>query len=211
MRLGTYYRWHLLRRLGLHRVSGRVLDIGCFDGFWAASLEGAEPHGVDVDLQPLYRIVRYVRASGMRLPFKDGVFDTVFAIDVIEHVPDERELIMEALRVLRPTGRVILTTPNSTISVFPKVLQPWIDKQWGHHRVRGFSVGYLRGLLEELPLSDVSITPLAISAFRWGYVLLRLVWALPGPLGGWIAAAAAAWDARHLKGDRGTVLVQITR
>ena len=211
MRLGTYYRWHLLRRLGLHRGCGRVLDIGCFDGFWAASLEGAERHGVDVDVQPLHPSVRYVRGDGARLPFRDGVFDTVFAIDVIEHVPDERELIVEALRVLRPGGRAIMTTPNSTISVFPKVLQPWIDRQWGHHRLRGFSVSYLKGLLEELPLSDMSVTPLAIGALRWVYLPLTFLWRLPGPFGPWLVGAAAAWDSRHLVGERGSLLIQVTR
>ena len=99
--MDTYYRSRLFRRLGLNNVSGRVLDIGGFDGYWAASLEDAGPLVVDMDPQPLYPAVRYLRGDGMRLPFKDAVFDVVFAMDVIEHVPDERQLINEALRVLR--------------------------------------------------------------------------------------------------------------
>jgi SAM-dependent methyltransferase len=151
---------------------------------------------VDIDVQLLHPAVRYARADGARLPFKDAVFDTVFAIDVIEHVPDERALIIEALRVLRPGGRLIMTTPNSTISVFPKVLQPWIDRQWGHDRVRGFSVGYLRGLVEGLPRAIPAPPP---SAHFAGYVPSGS-WGVPDP-GQVDRAAAAAWDARHLEGD----------
>ncbi len=147
----------------------------------------------------------------MRLPFRDAVFDVVFAIDVIEHVPDERQLINEALRMLRPGGRLILTTPNVTVRIFPKVLQPWIDKRWGHDRVPGFSPEHLESILGRHRPAHVQMKPLAISAFRWGYLLLRLLWSLPGPLGRWLATAAAAWDSRHLEGERGSVLVQVTR
>jgi len=210
MRLGTYYRSRLFCRLGLNKVNGRVLDIGGFDGYWVASLQ-CESYLVDVHPEPIYPGVRYLRADGMRLPFRDAVFDVVFGFDVIEHVPDERQLFNEALRVLRPGGRLILTTPNLTVQVFPKVLQPWVNKRWGHNRVPGFSPEHLTGILERHTLADVRIKPLAISAFRRGYLPLSLLWRLPGPFGRWCAAAGAAWDSRHLEGDRGSVLVQVTR
>jgi len=211
MRLGTYYRSSLLRRLGLDAVTGRVLDIGGFDGYWAASLEGVEPYLIDVDPQPAYPRVRYIRADGLRLPFRSAVFDVVFAIEVIEHVPDEQQLLNETMRVLRPGGRLILTTPNDSIRIFPKALQPWIDRRWGHDRVRGFSAEHLRNLLKREGVADARILPMAVSAFRNGYLALSLVWRLPGPLGRWVASIAAAWDSRHLEGDRGLVLVQVTR
>ena len=210
MRLGAYYRSHLFRRLGLNRVGGRVVDIGGLDGYWIGSLQ-CECYVVDVHPEPIYPGVGYLCADGMRLPFKDVVFDVVFAMDVVEHVPDERRLIDEALRVLRPGGRLILTTPNDTIQIFPKVLQGWIDRRWGHDRVPGFSAEHIRGILERHRLAEVQIRLLAISAFRWGYLFLSLAWRLPGPFGRWFAAAAAAWDSRHLEGDRGSVFVQVTR
>ena len=74
MSLRTHYRASLLRRLGLNAVTGRVLDIGGFDGYWAAPL-------------------LLIRADGMRLPFKDAVSDVVFAFDVIEHIPNEEPVI----------------------------------------------------------------------------------------------------------------------
>jgi len=124
MRLGTYYGSCLLRRLGLDRVDGRTLDIGGFDGYWAASLDGVEALSVDVDLEAIYPSVQYMRADGLQLPFQDAAFDVVFALDVIEHVPDEQRLINESLRVLRRGGRLILQTPNVSVQVFPRYYSP---------------------------------------------------------------------------------------
>ena len=211
MRLGTYYRSCLLRRLGLDRVDGRVMDIGGFDGYWVASLDGVEALSVDVDLEAIYPSVQYTRANGLQLPFKDAVVDVVFALDVIEHVPDEQRLINESLRVLRRGGRLILQTPNVNVQVFPKILQPWVNRRWGHDRVPGFSADHLRGILQQQALADMRIMPLAISAFRWTYLPLSLAWRLPGPLGRWLVNLVAAWDSRHLEGDRGSILVQVTR
>ncbi len=38
MRLGTYYRSRLFRQLRLNSASGRILDIGGFDGYWVGLL-----------------------------------------------------------------------------------------------------------------------------------------------------------------------------
>ncbi len=211
MRLGTYYRSRLLRRLGLDRVDGRVMDLGGFDGYWAASLDGVEALSVDVDIDAIYPSVQYVSADGLQLPFKDAAFDVVFALDVIEHVPDEQKLIKEALRVLRPGGRFILKTPNETVQIFPKILQPWVNRRWGHDRVPGFSADHLRGILQQQAVADMRILPLAISAFRFVYLPLSLVWRLPGPLGRWVVNLVATWDSRYLEGDRGSILVEVTR
>ena len=46
------------------------------------------------------------------MPFDDGSFDLIVLIEVIEHVQDKRALLSEIARVLRPKGRLLLTTPN---------------------------------------------------------------------------------------------------
>ena len=46
------------------------------------------------------------------LPFDDASFDTVIAMEVIEHVENHRRAIAELGRVLRPGGRLILSFPN---------------------------------------------------------------------------------------------------
>jgi SAM-dependent methyltransferase len=59
------------------------------------------------------RIQRFdVTAAGKPLPYAESTFDLVVSMDVIEHVPDPEPWLREALRVLRPSGTLFLTTPN---------------------------------------------------------------------------------------------------
>jgi len=51
-------------------------------------------------------------ASGAPLPYEDARFDAVVSMDVVEHIIDPLPWLAEALRVLKPGGRLFLTTPN---------------------------------------------------------------------------------------------------
>ena len=53
-----------------------------------------------------------VIVAGDPLPYPDAHFDGLVSMDVIEHVPDPAAWLAEAFRVVRPGGRVFLTTPN---------------------------------------------------------------------------------------------------
>ncbi|MCG2796770.1 MAG: class I SAM-dependent methyltransferase [Actinomycetia bacterium] len=55
---------------------------------------------------------KWVVADAARLPWGDGVFDTVYAGEIIEHVPDPTAALCEWRRVLAPGGTLILSTPN---------------------------------------------------------------------------------------------------
>jgi SAM-dependent methyltransferase len=46
-----------------------------------------------------------------KIPFEDGSFDLVTALDVIEHVDEDDRILEEACRVLRPGGHLLVTTP----------------------------------------------------------------------------------------------------
>lgn len=210
-RLGTFYRAELLKRLEVSEVRGVVLDIGGFDGYWVAGLGDVERYVADISPWARYAAVRYIRADALRLPFKDSTFDAVFTIDVIEHVGQERQMVAEALRVLRPGGKLILTTPSATIRVAPFFIQRWIDRRWGHTHVRGYREDYLGALLREHGGCHVKVTPVAMTALRWLYLLLVLAWRLPGPFGRFLVSAVASWDARHLEGPHGALLLTATR
>jgi SAM-dependent methyltransferase len=90
-----------------------VLDVGCGECA-ALPYAGAGYVGIDLDPGPLASMpgTRRAQAIAARLPFKDASFNTVLAMAVLEHVPEPAACLQEALRVLRPGGRLVLTTPT---------------------------------------------------------------------------------------------------
>jgi ubiquinone/menaquinone biosynthesis C-methylase UbiE len=73
--------------------------------------------GVDSDLKVLRLIKKGVRseiicADAYHLPFRDNVFNTVFAGKLIEHLDNVGKFLLEILRVTSPKARFIGTTPN---------------------------------------------------------------------------------------------------
>ncbi len=92
-----------------------LLDIGCGEGRFCRMMAalGANPVGIDPTLALIEEAARrdvgraYVRSSGERLPFGNCTFDiAVFYLTLID-IPDFRNAIREAARVLRPGGRLV--------------------------------------------------------------------------------------------------------
>ncbi len=96
----------------------RILDIGCGVGQVVATLtlEGFEAHGVDVSAPNIAKTHsftdRCLLYDGGRLPYPDGYFHRVGALNVVEHVQDPEDFIREAVRVCALGGQVILSSPN---------------------------------------------------------------------------------------------------
>jgi SAM-dependent methyltransferase len=103
----------------VQRHAGRsVVDLGCGLGGYSKVLaeRGFEMRGFDVVPEYVERArelgVRADVYDGERLPLEDGSVDTVFLLEVIEHLDDPARLLAEARRVAR--GSVLVTTPNCT-------------------------------------------------------------------------------------------------
>jgi SAM-dependent methyltransferase len=100
----------------------RALDLGCGRGEWLELLaeSGYQAEGVDLD----DGMLAACRARGLNVRTADAIatlreaaddsLALISAFHVVEHIPFEavRELIVQALRVLRPGGLLILETPN---------------------------------------------------------------------------------------------------
>jgi SAM-dependent methyltransferase len=111
------------RRLGLVAryvpLHGKaILDVGCGIGTYVRKFRqfSDDVHGVDVEAERVAKasetLPKIQVAPGEKLPYPDGRFDVVFLHEVIEHVDDDRRTIAEALRVLKPGGRVVIFAPN---------------------------------------------------------------------------------------------------
>lgn len=98
----------------LGELTGAVLDVGCADRRIEAMLQPGCTY-VGLDYPPtadtLYRTQPDVYGDAQALPFFDESFDAVLLLHVLEHVPEPSMAIAEALRVLRPRGRLIVETP----------------------------------------------------------------------------------------------------
>ena len=96
----------------------RILDVGCGTGANLLMLsQFGDAEGVDVSEDAL----AFCRERGLenvklgaaeQLPYEDGTFDLVTALDVVEHLDDDLAGLREMRRVLRPGGRVLLFVPT---------------------------------------------------------------------------------------------------
>lgn len=104
----------------------RLLDFGCGNGFHAAFLksQSKELQGVDFsdaiqsnDAKQFYdKIYKFDLGSETELPEK--YFDTLFSIEVIEHVEDYNKFLENAYNSLKPGGALFLTTTTYFWSIF---------------------------------------------------------------------------------------------
>lgn len=100
-----------------------VLDLACGVGYGSAHLAVAARTVVGVDrdggaidyARTRYpaRNVEYVAADATALPFAAASFDTVCSFETIEHLPDRDAYLTEVVRVLRPQGTYIVSTPHA--------------------------------------------------------------------------------------------------
>lgn len=87
-------------------IPGPILEIGGGSG----NLRDALPDAVSLDIQwtPWLDIV----ADAHDLPFADGSFANVVMLDVFHHLSYPSRFLKEALRVLKPGGRLVMIEPN---------------------------------------------------------------------------------------------------
>lgn len=91
---------------------GRLLDIPSGGGPVVDAARDAGWNVCELDLfaRPTLRGVRADACAP--LPFRDGAFDAIVSMEGIEHFEDQTSFLRECGRVLKPSGHLILTTPN---------------------------------------------------------------------------------------------------
>jgi 2-polyprenyl-3-methyl-5-hydroxy-6-metoxy-1,4-benzoquinol methylase len=109
-----------LRRIEDRRLAGDVLDFGAGAGYFSRRLletgRFSSITAVDLMARPagLPEEIRWVSHDlNERLPLPDEGFDVVTGVAIIEHLENPRFVARECLRLLRPGGAVLLSTPNN--------------------------------------------------------------------------------------------------
>ncbi len=117
--------WFRRHEVVYQRLAGRcagrdVLEAGCGEGYGADLIADVARHviGLDYDETTVAHVrARYPRVE-MRhgnlaaLPLDDESVDVVVNFQVIEHLWDQSQFVGECLRVLRPGGTLLMSTPN---------------------------------------------------------------------------------------------------
>ena len=96
---------------------GEILIIGCGSGGDIA-IADQEVYALDLSLAAVVTLKKakrgnhYLCGDATSLPFETESFDIIICSEVIEHIPDAKKVILEFHRVLKPDGKLLLTTPN---------------------------------------------------------------------------------------------------
>ena len=120
-----------LRTIELMRAPGRLLDIGCSLGYFVegALARGWQARGLEISAYASEE----ARKGGLdvatgaldAIHYPDASFDCVTMWDVLEHVPDPTQHMVEVSRILPPEGLVVIGTPNLAHVMFRLKGREW--------------------------------------------------------------------------------------
>lgn len=138
----SYHWWwvgrrYLIKKLLKGKNPKKILDIGCGTGETLTYLHTLFPtsrlYGIDTSEDAVsYSHKRghknVTKADARRLPYPANTFDLVLFLDVLEHIKDDAQALLEVKRVLVPGGKIIITSPALPF------LWSDHDKNQGHFR-----------------------------------------------------------------------------
>jgi 2-polyprenyl-3-methyl-5-hydroxy-6-metoxy-1,4-benzoquinol methylase len=159
--------------LAARNARGTLVDAGCGAGdLWRAAGTQGFTHCIGIDA------VRYPELPGevafhaanldVSLPLPDATADATAAVEVIEHLENPRAFMRELVRVTKPGGWVVVTTPNqlSALSLLTLIAKgrfsAFQDGDYPAHRTALLEVD-LRRIAAESGLDR-----LAVEYTRWG-------------------------------------------
>jgi 2-polyprenyl-3-methyl-5-hydroxy-6-metoxy-1,4-benzoquinol methylase len=116
-------------------ISGDVLEVGCGEGRgidWmidkATSFSALDK--IDealVKLRTKYPQAKFIAGNIPPFQAPSDAYDVVVSFQVIEHIRDDKAYLKEILRVLKPGGVALITTPNRPMSL---TRNPWHEREY---------------------------------------------------------------------------------
>lgn len=107
-----------------------ILDVGSGGGLVSEALaaKGADVTGIDASAVSIEVAKRHAAKSNLKVEYKHCLsselvataqqFDTVINAEVVEHVPDQQQLIKECCQLVKPSGQLLLATLNRTVKSY---------------------------------------------------------------------------------------------
>ena len=183
------------------KPGARLLDVGCGTGRHLIELSRYEAAFVGLDMaredlrktryilhltakeRPVLASVDLVQGLGERLPFDDGFFDYVVCTETLEHVPDDRAVLADLVRVLRPGGVLVVSVPDEYSERLLWRLSPRYRNTPGGH-IRIYKRDDLRRLLREYGAEPFGVRFChSLESVRWlVHSVIDREWGRPGPI-----------------------------
>lgn len=202
---------HLVTKVLKLRDVGSVLDYGCGSGIyaplWREIFTGAELYFGDISSVALSGLVdkypefkdKCIEIKEQRAAYEGGSFDVVVSVEVLEHVADYRAFLADILRLLKPGGAFIWTTPCAnkfSIEHIYSLLTGQVEKtgdgfvRWKWEdptHIRRFRTGQLRDIMREMGFVEINFR---FRSHLFSFVYSRL---FKGPLRN-IGGRMLLWD-----------------
>ena len=163
-------------------ASGQCLDIGCGPGhiplLAAERIPALHITAVDMSEKMLVHArraaadsehggrVRFEFADAKHLPFEDDSFDAVCSNTILHHIADPTHLLLEAARVLRPGGTLLIRDlyRPATAQVLAELVATYAEDDTPHNRElfraslnAALTFNELRGISEDADLADADL------------------------------------------------------
>jgi len=110
---------NMIDRLNLKHKN--ILDIGCYDGTFLSMIKNKEnyfygleasEYGYEASLKKGIAVKKFYVNDEVALPYENDFFELAAAGEVIEHIYDTDHFLSEVGRILKPSGKFLISTPN---------------------------------------------------------------------------------------------------
>jgi cyclopropane fatty-acyl-phospholipid synthase-like methyltransferase len=182
-----YYNGLLIKAdLGLHEqiakkiqseitLGGKILDLGAGEGALSARLSDLGFHVTAADKDQ--DNFKCTQAKFSRINFDsldeiaqfvaqhEGEFDAVLGIEVIEHVQDQWQYLRQLMKMAKPGGLVLITTPNTTswisrlLFFFTGRFHQFADGDLSYGHINPISPWELELILKESGATQINVSP----------------------------------------------------
>ena len=149
-------KWQELSRAAGDTRGKRALDLGTDNGVisWLFRQRGGDWESADLTSHAVRAIGKTLgkpaqEIRGSRLPYGDATFDLIIVADMLEHVEDDRALLIEIARCLKVGGRAVLNVPRLKPLglLHPLRRAIGLTDAWHGHLHQGYDARALRHLL----------------------------------------------------------------